>query len=263
MRPGSPYPLGATWDGKGTNFALYSENASAVELCFFDDQGQETRFEINEQTAFVWHGYLPGVGPGQRYGYRVHGEYAPERGLRFNPNVVLLDPYAKALGGVENLEAGIFGYVPGGEDTVMQTQEQRGIPLGIVIDPVFNWVGDRRPKVPFHQSVIYETHVKGLTMTHPDVPEALRGTYAGVATEPILRYLQDLGVTAVEFLPVHQHVDDPFLVAKGLTNYWGYSTLNFFAPDVRYSAAARRVTPPGPCPSSRTWCAPCTTPGSR
>ncbi|BDP41158.1 glycogen operon protein GlgX homolog [Deinococcus aetherius] len=248
VRPGSPYPLGATWDGKGTNFALYSENASAVELCFFDDQGQETRFEINEQTAFVWHGYLPGVGPGQRYGYRVHGEYAPERGLRFNPNVVLLDPYAKALGGVENLEAGIFGYVPGGEDTVMQTQEQRGIPLGIVIDPVFNWVGDRRPKVPFHQSVIYETHVKGLTMTHPDVPEALRGTYAGVATEPILRYLQDLGVTAVEFLPVHQHVDDPFLVAKGLTNYWGYSTLNFFAPDVRYSAAARRGDPAGAVP---------------
>ncbi|WP_180970184.1 glycogen debranching protein GlgX [Deinococcus planocerae] len=248
VRPGSPYPLGATWDGKGTNFALYSENATGVELCLFDDGGRETRFDIKEQTAFVWHGYLPGVGPGQRYGYRVHGEYAPERGLRFNPNVVLLDPYAKALSGVERLEDGLFGYVPGGEDTVMQPAEQRGVPLGVVIDPVFNWVGDKKPKVPFHQSVIYETHVKGLTMTHPDVPEALRGTYAGVATEPILRYLQDLGVTAVEFLPVHQHVDDPFLVAKGLTNYWGYSTLNFFAPDVRYSAAARRGDPAGAVP---------------
>ncbi|WP_246580261.1 glycogen debranching protein GlgX [Deinococcus aestuarii] len=248
VRPGSPYPLGATWDGKGTNFALYSENATGVELCLFDEKGRETRLEIKEQTAFVWHGYLPGVGPGQRYGYRVHGEYAPERGLRFNPNVVLLDPYAKALGGVEQMEEGLFGYVPGGEDTVMQPEEQRGVPLGIVIDPMFNWVGDKKPKVPFHQSVIYETHVKGLTMTHPDVPEALRGTYAGVATEPVLRYLQDLGVTAVEFLPVHQHVDDPFLVAKGLSNYWGYSTLNFFAPDVRYSAAARRGDPAGAVP---------------
>ncbi|MEW6422338.1 MAG: glycogen debranching protein GlgX [Deinococcota bacterium] len=248
VHPGHPYPLGATWDGKGTNFALYSENAAAVELCLFDENGQETRYLLPEHTAFVWHGYLPAVGPGQRYGYRVYGEYAPEKGLRFNPNVVLLDPYAKALDGTERFDKGVFGYVVGKEDTVMQTQEQRGTPLGIVIDPEFNWVGDQKPNVPFHQSVIYETHVKGLTMTHPDVPEALRGTYAGVATEPVLRYLRELGITAVEFLPVHQHLDDPFLLEKGLTNYWGYSTLSFFAPDVRYSAAARRGDPAGAVP---------------
>ncbi|SEI88780.1 glycogen operon protein [Deinococcus reticulitermitis] len=248
LRPGAPYPLGATWDGKGTNFALYSENASAVELCLFDAAGEETRIPLREYTAFVWHGYLPGVGPGQRYGYRVHGEYAPERGLRFNPNVVLLDPYAKALGGAERFDAGVFGYVLGEDDAQMQTQEQRGAPLGIVIDPMFNWVGDQKPNVPFHQSVIYEAHVKGLTMTHPDVPEELRGTYAGVATPVILDYLKDLGITAIEFLPVHQHVDDPFLLDKGLTNYWGYSTLNFFAPDVRYSAEARKGNPAGAVP---------------
>lgn len=248
IRPGKPYPLGATWDGKGTNFALYSENATAVELCLFDESGQETRIPVTEQTAFVWHGYLPSVNPGQRYGYRVHGEYAPEEGLRFNPNVVLLDPYAKALDGTERFAEGVFGYVPGGTDDVMQTKEQRGAPLGIVVDPGFNWVGDTKPNVPFHQSVIYEAHVKGLTMTHPDVPESLRGTYAGVATEPVIQYLKDLGITAIEFLPVHQHLDDPFLLDKGLTNYWGYSTLSFFAPDVRYSAAARRGDPAGAVP---------------
>lgn len=247
LRPGSPYPLGATWDGKGTNFALYSENATGVELCLFDEAGTETRVPLREQTAFVWHGYLPGVGPGQRYGYRVHGEYAPEKGLRFNPNVVLLDPYAKALDGVERHDRGLLAYRDG-DDLQMETREQRGAPLGIVIDPLFNWVGDVKPNIPFHQSVIYETHVRGLTMTHPDVPEALRGTYAGVATEPVLRYLRDLGITAVEFLPVHQHVDDGFLLGKGLSNYWGYSTLNFFAPEVRYSAAARRGDPAGAVP---------------
>ena len=248
LRPGSSYPLGATWDGKGTNFALYSENASAVELCLFDAEGNEKRFPITEQTAFVWHGYLPSIGPGQRYGYRVHGEYAPERGLRFNPNVVLLDPYAKALDGVERFDEGVFGYVLGEDDSQMQTEEQRGAPLGLVIDPMFNWVGDKKPNIPFHQSVIYEAHVKGLTMTHPDVPEALRGTYAGIATEPMLTYLKELGITAIEFLPVHQHVDDPFLLAKGLTNYWGYSSLSYFAPDVRYSAAAKRGDPAGAVP---------------
>ena len=243
--PGTPYPLGATWDGKGTNFALYSENATGIELCLFDEQGQETRVPLREQTAFVWHGYLPGVKPGQRYGYRVHGEYAPERGLRFNPNVVLLDPYAKALDGTEQFDRGVFGYVPGGEDTVMQEEEQRGAPLGIVVDPRFDWGDSRKPDVPFHQSVIYEAHVKGLTMTHPDVPDELRGTYAGIATEPILFYLRELGITSIELMPVHQHVDDPFLLDKGLTNYWGYSTLSFFAPDVRYSAEARKGNPAG------------------
>ncbi|MFC5850182.1 glycogen debranching protein GlgX [Deinococcus petrolearius] len=247
IRPGTPAPLGATWDGQGTNFALYSENASGVELCLFDAQGQETRYPLKEQTAFVWHGYLPDVKPGQRYGYRVHGEYAPDQGLRFNPNVVLLDPYAKALSGTEQFDEGVFAYVPGGdEDREMQTEDQRGAPLGIVLDPAaYDWQGDRKPNIPFHQSVIYEAHVKGLTMTHPDVPEELRGTYAGMATEPVLNYLRDLGITSIELLPVHQHMDDPFLLDKGLTNYWGYSTLSFFAPDVRYSAAARGGNPAG------------------
>ena len=247
IRPGTPAPLGATWDGKGTNFALYSENASGVELCLFDEQGQETRHPLKEQTAFVWHGYLPGVKPGQRYGYRVHGEYAPDQGLRFNPNVVLLDPYAKALSGTEQFDEGVFAYVPGGdEDREMQPEDQRGAPLGIVLDPAaYDWQGDRKPNIPFHQSVIYEAHVKGLTMTHPDVPGELRGTYAGMATEPVLNYLRDLGITSIELLPVHQHMDDPFLLDKGLTNYWGYSTLSFFAPDVRYSAAARGGNPAG------------------
>jgi len=245
LRPGRPYPLGATWDGKGTNFALYSENATGIELCLFDEQGVETRVPLREQTAFVWHGYLPSVKPGQRYGYRVHGEYAPERGLRFNPNVVLLDPYAKALDGTEQFGRGVFGYVPGGDDSVMQEEEQRGAPLGIVVDPSFDWGDSRKPDVPFHQSVIYEAHVKGLTMTHPDVPDELRGTYAGIATEPILFYLRELGITSIELMPVHQHVDDPFLLDKGLTNYWGYSTLSFFAPDVRYSAEARKGNPAG------------------
>lgn len=245
LRPGRPYPLGATWDGKGTNFALYSENATGIELCLFDEQGVETRVPLREQTAFVWHGYLPSVKPGQRYGYRVHGEYAPERGLRFNPNVVLLDPYAKALDGTEQFDRGVFGYVPGGDDSVMQEEEQRGAPLGIVVDPSFDWGDSRKPDVPFHQSVIYEAHVKGLTMTHPDVPDELRGTYAGIATEPILFYLRELGITSIELMPVHQHVDDPFLLDKGLTNYWGYSTLSFFAPDVRYSAEARKGNPAG------------------
>ncbi|WP_394650047.1 glycogen debranching protein GlgX [uncultured Deinococcus sp.] len=247
IRPGTPAPLGATWDGKGTNFALYSENASGVELCLFDDQGNETRHALREQTAFVWHGYLPDVKPGQRYGYRVHGEYTPDQGLRFNPNVVLLDPYAKALSGTEQFDQGVFAYVPGGdEDREMQQEDQRGAPLGIVLDPAaYDWQGDRKPNIPFHQSVIYEAHVKGLTMTHPDVPGELRGTYAGMATEPVLNYLRELGITSIELLPVHQHMDDPFLLDKGLTNYWGYSTLSFFAPDVRYSAAARAGNPAG------------------
>ncbi len=245
IRPGSPYPLGATWDGQGTNFALYSENATGVELCLFDENGKETRHRVTEQTAFVWHGYVPDIAPGQRYGYRVYGEYAPKKGLRFNPKVVLLDPYAKALDGTEVFEKGVFGYVTGKDDLIKARKDQRGTPLGIVTSPDFDWRGDKRPNIPFHQSVIYETHVKGLTMTHPLVPDELRGTYAGIACEPILFYLRELGITSIELMPVHQHVDDPFLLDKGLTNYWGYSTLSFFAPDVRYSAEARRGNPAG------------------
>ncbi|MBK6006996.1 glycogen debranching protein GlgX [Ramlibacter ginsenosidimutans] len=247
VHPGEPYPLGATWDGEGVNFALFSENATRVEVCLFDEHGQETRVALREQTAFIWHGYLPGLAPGQRYGFRVHGPYDPDRGLRFNPNVVLLDPYARALDSVEDFGRGLFGYVTGDEreDHAMQEQEQRGVPLGVVVDNAFDWEGDRWPNTPLHETVLYEAHVKGLTMLHPDVPEELRGTYAGLGHPATVNYLKRLGVTAVELMPVHAHLDDPFLLDKGLTNYWGYSTLNFFAPDLRYSAAYRRGDPVG------------------
>ncbi|MEJ8838840.1 glycogen debranching protein GlgX [Ramlibacter sp. AN1133] len=242
VTPGAPYPLGATPDGEGVNFALYSENATAVEVCLFDAAGHESRVALREQTAFVWHGYVPGLRPGQRYGYRVHGPYDPRRGLRFNPKVVLLDPYARAIDGLEDFARGGFSYVPGGRDAdlVPADVEQRAAPLALVVDPDFDWGDDRGPNTPWHGTVIYEAHVKGLTMRHPDVPPELRGTYAGLGHPAMLRYLKKLGVTAVELMPVHAHVDDPFLVDKGLSNYWGYSSLGYFAPDLRYSASFRR-----------------------
>ncbi|GGQ99206.1 glycogen debranching protein GlgX [Deinococcus ruber] len=241
VRPGKSSPLGSSWDGHGTNFALYSENASSVTLCLFDDQGNETQYPLTERTAFVWHGCLPGVGPGQRYGYRVDGEYNPDAGLRFNKNVVLTDPYAHALAGTEEFDRGVFAYdFDGEEDRTPTASDQQGAPKAVVVDHSFDWQNDAMPDIPLHQSVIYEAHAKGLSMLHPDVPEELRGTYAGIATEPILNYLKELGITAIELMPVHQHVDDPFLLDKGLTNYWGYSSLAFFAPDVRYSAYANR-----------------------
>jgi len=242
---GEPYPLGASWDGEGVNFAVYSENATRVELCLFDAGGLETRVPLREQTAFIWHGYLPGIQPGQRYGYRVHGPYEPDQGLRFNPRMVLLDPYARALDGLENFDNGVFAYEVGGEreDYASVQQEQRGVPLGVVVDNGFDWGGSRPPNIPLHETVIYEAHVKGLTMQHPDVPEELRGTYAGLAHPAMIAYLKKLGITAIELMPVHAHLDDPFLLDKGLTNYWGYSTLNFFAPELRYSAAFRRGDP--------------------
>jgi glycogen operon protein len=247
VHPGEPYPLGATWDGEGVNFALYSENATRVEVCLFDAEGNETRVRLREQTAFVWHGYLPGLQPGQRYGYRVHGPYDPDRGLRFNPNLVLLDPYARALDGVERFDRGVFAYRLGHEreDYEMVQEDTRGVPLGVVIDTTFDWGRDRWPNTPLHETVLYEAHVKGMTMLHPDVPEELRGTYAGLAHPAMVQYLRRLGVTAVELMPVHAHLDDPFLLDKGLTNYWGYSTLNFFAPELRYSAAYRKGDPVG------------------
>jgi glycogen operon protein len=247
VHPGEPYPLGATWDGEGVNFALYSENATRVELCLFDGQGGETRVPLREQTAFIWHGWLPGIRPGQRYGFRVHGPYEPDKGLRFNPHVVLLDPYAHALAGLENFERGVFAYELGGEheDRTPVQQDQRGVPLAVVVDPGFDWSGDRWPNTPLHESVIYEAHVRGFTMQHPDVPEELRGTYAGLAHPTAIDYLKKLGVTAIELMPVHAHLDDAFLLDKGLANYWGYSTLNFFAPELRYSAAFRRGDPVG------------------
>jgi glycogen operon protein len=206
----------------------------------FDDGNGETRIPVTHQTAFVWHAYLPGIGPGQRYGYRVHGPYEPARGLRFNPNVVLLDPYAKALDGVERWEAGCFAHQLGGTDGDLHPtdDQQLGVPRGVVIDPTFDWEGDEPLRTPLHRSVIYEAHVRGLTKCHPDVPESIRGTYAAIGHPAILKYLQELGVTAIELMPIHAFVDDKHLLDKGLRNYWGYNSIGFFAPDVRYRSSA-------------------------
>lgn len=238
VKPGLPYPLGATWDGNGVNFALYSENGEGVELCLFGSNREETRIALRHRTAYIWHIYIEGLEPGQHYGYRVHGQYQPEKGLRFNPRVLLLDPYARALSGIENHELGLFAYDTASKhkDLEVSLDYASGTPLGIVIDNSFDWEGDKQPRHPFHRSIIYEVHVKGISMRHPDVAEAIRGTYAGMASDPIINYLKDLGITAIELLPVHQHIDDPFLHEKGLTNYWGYSTLSFFAPEIRYSS---------------------------
>jgi isoamylase len=242
--PGRPHPLGAAWDGNGTNFALFSENATAVDLCLFDEQGQETRVALKEVSNYVWHGYLPGIGPGQRYGFRVHGPYNPEQGQRFNAHKLLIDPYAQAIAGdVQHGEA-IFGYPLGegqGEDRdldVSPSDDATAIPKCVVIDPSFDWQGDVYPDTPWHQTVIYEAHVRGLTQQHPDVPEHLRGTYAGVAHPAVIEHLKSLGVTALELLPVHHFNAFPgHLVSAGLRNYWGYDSLNYFAPYSGYSAA--------------------------
>jgi isoamylase len=234
--PGSPYPLGATWDEEGTNFALFSAHAEGVELCLFAEDGTETRIPIREKSAYVWHVYVPGVPLGQRYGYRVHGPYEPAKGHRFNPNVVLLDPYAKALDGPEQWERGCFAYEFGGDDADLHasTAPALGAPRGVVIDGGFDWEGDELPGIPLRRSVIYEAHVRGFTKLHPDVPEALRGTYLGMAHPAVIRYLRELGVTALELMPVHAFVDDKVLLDRGLRNYWGYNSIGFFAPDVRY-----------------------------
>jgi isoamylase len=236
--PGSPHPLGAKWDENGTNFALFSANAEAVELCLFSEEGAETRIPLRERSAFVFHAYVPGVPVGQRYGYRVYGPYDPKRGHRFNPNVVLLDPYARALDGVEDWSRGCFAYEFGGEDADLHPSPQAalGAPRGVVVDTSFDWEGDVLPRTPLQRSVIYEAHVRGFTMRHPDVPEPLRGTYLGMAHPSVIRHLRELGVTALELMPVHAFVDDKMLVDRGLRNYWGYSSIGFFAPDVRYRA---------------------------
>ncbi len=239
--PGGPYPLGATWDGRGVNFAIFSEHAEKIELCLFDSAEAEReshRVTLPEQTDRVWHGYLAGVRPGQHYGYRVHGPYDPQSGQRFNHHKVLVDPYAKAVGRITTWHDEMFGYRVGDSDEDLSFDERdnaRFVPLGVVIDDSFDWQDDRGPDVPWHKTVIYELHVKGFTRRHPEVPEELRGTYAGLATEPVIRHLTELGVTSVELLPVHHHVDDRHLVEKGLSNYWGYNTLAFFAPDLRYA----------------------------
>ncbi|MGR7023516.1 glycogen debranching protein GlgX [Geodermatophilus sp. URMC 62] len=237
--PGSPAPLGAHWDGTGTNFALWSAGATAVDLCLFDADGTEHRHRLRETTHQVWHGRLPGIGPGQRYGYRVHGPYDPGAGARWNPAKLLLDPYARAVDGELTLDPALFGFPFEGGDTGAPDPRDSAphVPRGVVVHDSFPWDGDRRPGTPWSDTVIYEVHVKGATMRHPDVPPALRGTYAGLAHPAFVEHLRCLGVTAVELLPVHHFVSEPHLLRRGLTNYWGYNTLGYFAPHAAYSSA--------------------------
>ncbi|MEO5336353.1 MAG: glycogen debranching protein GlgX [Magnetospirillum sp. WYHS-4] len=239
--PGKPYPLGAAWDGKGVNFALFSANAERVELCLFDEKGRREldRIPLPEYTDQVWHGYLPGVGPGLRYGYRVHGPYDPERGHRFNPYKLLIDPYAKKLAGALEWSRANFGYRPDGQRadlSMSRADNARYVPKSVVIESSYNWRGDQPPDVPWQQTLIYELHVKGMTRLHPGVEHNLRGTCAGLATKPVLDHLKSLGVTSVELLPVHPVVDETHLVERGLRNYWGYNPFNFFAPNPLFLA---------------------------
>jgi glycogen operon protein len=238
--PGSAYPLGATYDGSGTNFALFSEAAEAVELCLFDDDGSETRVRLRERDAFVWHGYLPNIGPGQRYGFRVHGAYAPEHGSRCNPAKLLLDPYAKAMDGSVDWDESCFSYRFGDHDALNDEDSAPHMPKSVVISPFFDWDNDRHPRTPYNETVIYEAHVKGLTMTHPGIPEEIRGTYAALAHPVMIEHFHRLGVTAIELMPVHQFIHDSFLHDRGLTNYWGYNTIGFLAPHNDYSSSGQR-----------------------
>jgi isoamylase len=241
--PGSPYPLGATWDGTGVNFAIFSEDATAVELCLFDSPDateERARVELPEQTDQVWHGYLRDVRPGQLYGYRVHGPYDPGAGLRFNAAKVLIDPYTRAVGRDVRWHDSLYGYRPGAPDDVAPDERDSAAyaPLAAVVDQAFTWGDDRHPRTPWHETVIYEAHVKGFTMLNPRVSPAERGTYLGLASKSAIEHLTSLGVTAVELMPVHHHTNEWHLVKKGLTNYWGYNTLSYFAPDLRYSASS-------------------------
>jgi isoamylase len=243
--PGKPYPLGPMWDGEGTNFSLFSENAERVELCLFDAEDRETRVELTERTAFVWHGYLPGIRPGQRYGYRVHGPYDASRGLRFNPAKLLIDPYAKAIEGPVRWDrAETLPYVADGSDDADlypdASDSAPAIPKSVVVDEGFDWEGDTPPRTPWNETVIYEAHVKGFTKADRRVREDLRGTYAGLASERTIDYLVSLGVTAVELLPVHHIVDEQFLADKRLTNFWGYSSIGYLAPHALYAATGTR-----------------------
>jgi glycogen operon protein len=234
--PGSAYPLGATYDGNGTNFALFSESAQKIELCLFDDDRNETRFELTEVDANVWHGYLPQVQPGQRYGYRVYGDYDPEKGDRSNPNKLLLDPYAKSTTGVIDWDPSVFPYNFGDPLSRNDDDSAAHTMLGVVINPYFDWAGDRHPRTPYSDTFIYEAHVKGLTKLHPGIPEDQRGSYGGVAHPLMIEHFQKLGVTAVELMPVHQFINDSALQEKGLSNYWGYNTIGFFAPHSGYAS---------------------------
>jgi glycogen operon protein len=240
--PGRPHPLGATWDGEGTNFALFSYGAEAVDVCLFDASGAEERIPLEEATNKVWHGYVPRVGPGQRYGFRVDGPFDPERGFRWNPAKLLLDPYARAVSGTLTLDDAIFGYPPtrppGGDDTIQDHRDSAPyVPRSVVVHDAFPWGEDPRPQTPWADTVIYELHVRGFTKLHPDIPEPLRGTYAGLAHPAAIDHLVRLGVTAVELMPVHQFVTEPAVTRRGLTNYWGYNSIGYFAPHGAYSSS--------------------------
>ncbi len=241
--PGNPYPLGATWDGEGVNFAIYADNATAVELCLFNSDKDKTetfKVDFYERSHQVWHAYLPGIKPGQLYGYRVHGPYEPGNGHRFNPNKLLIDPYAKAISGVIKWNDALFGYQVGAAEKDLTFSEQDSavfIPKAVVIDPSYDWEEDMPPKISYHKSIIYEAHVKGFTQLHPDIPEEMRGTYAALGHPVTIKYLKKLGITAIELMPVHQFIDDRHLTERGLSNYWGYNTIGFFAPDARYSSS--------------------------
>src|SRR5262245_30674776 len=245
--PGRPYPLGATWDGAGVNFALFSEHATKVELCLFDspdDLKETARIDVKEQTDQVWHCYLPDALPGQLYGFRVHGPYEPAKGHRFNPNKVLLDPYVKLIGRDVKWDDALFGYKVGTDDLSFDERDSAPFaPLAAVVDTAFTWGDDRPPRTPAHKTFIYEAHVKGLTRRHPGVPENIRGTFAGLASEAVIKHLKELNVTAVELLPVHHHLNDRHLGNNGLTNYWGYNTLSFFAPHTTYETPKNSLNP--------------------
>jgi glycogen operon protein len=238
--PGDSYPLGSTYDGAGTNFALFSEVADRVELCLFDEDGKENRYDLHEVDGFVWHGYLPGVSPGQRYGYRVHGPYHPADGARCNPHKLLLDPYAKSIEGAVDWGQPVFSYQFGHPDRRNNADSAPYVPRSVVVNPYFDWNLDRPPRTPYHETVIYEAHVRGLTKEHPVIPDEQRGTYLGLAHPATISHLKGLGVTAVELMPVHQFVTDSHLNEKGLGNYWGYNTIGFFAPHNAYAAGGSR-----------------------
>ncbi|MDN3547764.1 glycogen debranching protein GlgX [Mucilaginibacter aquaedulcis] len=240
--PGKPFPLGATWDGEGVNFTLYSENATGVEICLFntaEDEVESERIPLTECTDLTWHIYIPGLKPGQLYGFRVDGPYEPENGHRFNPNKLLVDPYAKAIAGTVNWDDSLFGYELGNPDedlSFSKTDNAAFVPKSVVIDHNFDWENDKSPKIEYYNTVIYEAHVKGFTKLHPEIPEEIRGTYAGIAHPVTINYLKDLGISSIELMPVHHFLSDRHLADKGLTNYWGYNTIGFFAPDARYAS---------------------------
>ncbi|TKK90177.1 glycogen debranching protein GlgX [Herbidospora galbida] len=238
--PGDPYPLGATYDGAGTNFALFSEVADRVDLCLFDDEGGEECVTLSEVEGHVWHCYLPGIQPGQRYGYRVHGPYDPKQGQRCNPRKLLIDPYAKAIEGSVNWDQAVYGYTFGDPASRDDSDSAPYVPRSVVINPFFGWGHDRPPQTPYHDTVIYEAHVRGLTIRHPGVPDRIKGSYAAIGHPAIIDHLTSLGVTAIELMPIHQFVTDHILEKRGLSNYWGYNTIGFFAPHNAYSSSGER-----------------------